>query len=393
MSCCCCRNKCLNEKRRREQENIYMEELAELISASITDMNNFSNVKPDKCAILQETVNQIRRIQKPEDNGGNSSDAAAVQQSQVSSSKPGLLCNDVMGPLLLEALDGFLFMVNSQGSVDFVSENVSQYLKYSQDDLLSKSIYNIIHVGDHAQFSNSLLMSMGGVMPWSTAGEPNTPKSRTFNCRMLIKPAGEETDEVEVKQTQLSQYENMQISAFLQPVPRDKEADGAGTDAENQSCLVCIARRIGFAERTNAMLGIEQFTTKQDLNGKILDCDTNRGGINNVQTYKYMYPDFVNQNIQEFCHANDMQQLSKHHKEVLKNGSNTSGVYRFKLQENRYVFVQTKSKLFSNPNTNKPEFIMSTHSIVRECDADTELKGSASTSLMKSIIGQSGGKK
>ncbi|CAH1773628.1 unnamed protein product [Owenia fusiformis] len=371
-------NKCLNEKRRREQENIYIEELAELISASITEMNTFS-VKPDKCAILQETVSQIRRIKNEE-----SCTSDAVQQSHVSSSKPTILANDVLGPLLLEALDGFLFVVNCQGKVEFVSDNISQYLKYQQDDLVNKSIYNIIHVGDHAIFSKGLVPLSVGSIPWNPDGAAY--KGRTFNCRMLIKPPDDEND-VEVKQTHVSQYEGMQISAVLVPYPNSRDNLGLADDTDGQSCLVCIARTLAITEKRNSMLGIEQFTTKQNINGQIVGCDTS-----GIKPSKYRYPDFDGHNIIDFAHANDVQLLNKHLQEVTKSGKNptnhTSSVYRFKLRDNKYVFVQTKSRLFSKPVTSEPEFVMSTHSIIRECDSDIELKGSASTSLMKSIIGQ-----
>lgn len=332
------------------------------------------SVKPEKSAILQESLNKIKQLKQEK----ASSDA--VQQSQVSSSKPSVLPTEVLGPLLLEALDGFLFVVNSQGKIEFVSDNVTEYLQYSQDDLIGKSVYNIIHIGDHDQFNYSYLpMSLGSLIPWPS--DSTVAKGRTFNCRMLVKPPYDENDDVETKQTYVSQYENLQISAISQP--GEKFSDGA-EHSEGLSCLVCIARRLSFNEKTNTMLGIEQFTTKQDINGKIISHDTS-----GIVRGHYSCPDFTGQNIQDFCHLNDVQTLSKHFQEVLKTKSNTSSVYRFKLQDNRYVFVQTRSQLYENGNNGDHSFIMSTHSIIRECDSDVELKGSASTSLMKSIIGQS----
>lgn len=375
-------NKCLNEKKRREQENLYMEELAEFLSTKLSDIKSYSMIKPDKCAILQETVTQIRRIKDEETGvegsggsggaGSGSSGAASssgsgsggssdvVQQSQVSSSKPSpnILASDVIGPLLLEALDGFLFMVTGDGRLGFVSQNVSQYLRYTQDDLVGKSIFSIVDQVDHATFRKCLepILARSNT---ATSSDAQGNRSQTFECNMLIKTNDDEAEEASISSLHGSRMVRMQILAIWQQYPQDREADTSSLDSECQSYLACIARRMGFAEKTVSALGLEQFTTKQDLNGKILDCDTSA----TIQG-EPLCRDFVDTNILDFCHPNDKERLKKHHDEVLKQGSNTSGIYRFRMQ-NRFVFVQTKSKLFKNPTTNHPEFIMSTHSIVR----------------------------
>ncbi|XP_065567006.1 nuclear receptor coactivator 2-like [Artemia franciscana] len=362
--------KCINEKRRREQENVYIEELAELISASISDMSSMS-VKPDKCAILQETVNQIRRIKEEADGSGD------VQEGEVSSSKPAILSDQLLGTFLLEALDGFLFVVNTEGKVEYVSDNISSFLQYTPDDLIGKSIYNIIHVGDHARFSSSLLPTSLG---WCS-DLPSSTRSRIFNCRLLIKPPSDEEETMEEKQTRISHYETMQISAILQPYPGEKSEHNQDSEgSESANCLVCVTRRIPASEKQPALSTggppVEQFTTKLDVNGKVLAIDTS--GVSSTYS-QYLNKDLVGCIIHELCHPNDLKQVSNHLKETLQSGQSTSAVYRLLVtppsqyeshlspEKGQYIHVQTKSKRFpNNSNASEMEFIMATHSILSE---------------------------
>ena len=59
--------------------------------------------------------------------------------------------------IFVQALDGFLFVVNTEGRVEYVTDNITQYINYTKDDVLGKDIYNIIHHGDHNTFMPSLL--------------------------------------------------------------------------------------------------------------------------------------------------------------------------------------------------------------------------------------------
>ncbi|OAF66890.1 hypothetical protein A3Q56_05389, partial [Intoshia linei] len=143
-------NKCQNEKRRREQENIYIEDLAELISSCSYPTTINRSMKPDKCAILQETVNQIQRIRKQENLNSINSDCHCSPTEEV-------ISPELLGPLFLKALDGFLIFFNDAMIVTYVSNNISNYLpKICQPSVIGKFLDEIIHPNDIKEFKRAL---------------------------------------------------------------------------------------------------------------------------------------------------------------------------------------------------------------------------------------------
>ncbi|RZC33022.1 nuclear receptor coactivator 1, partial [Asbolus verrucosus] len=311
------------------------------------------SVKPDKCAILQETVNQIRSIKQRE---SASQPTDPVQQGEVSSSRPTILSNEVYGPLLLEALEGFLFVVNAEGKVEHVTENVSNYIKFTRDEVFGKSIYNIIHLGDHARFSANLMpMTIG----WP-GEQPN--RSRSFSVRFLVKPPDDQDETVEEKQQRVSCYELMHISSTQL---RDQVA--VTEDGDSGPYLLCVASRI--SHRDKAAAGIEQFTTKLDTSGKIIGVDVS--GLSAQYSQHIKSKELMDRALRELVPQQEVHKLNAHLRDTLNVGQSTSAVYRLQIGQDKYVQVQTKSKLFkTNPHaTPDTDFIMATHSIVGEYDA------------------------
>ncbi|XP_076655229.1 uncharacterized protein LOC143360357 isoform X2 [Halictus rubicundus] len=344
-------NKCLNEKRRRTQENLFIDELTELIFP--TDM---SSGKTDKCQILQRTVDQIRHIRQQE--GSNSH---AVQQGEVSSSNRNILSNDQVGPIVLEALDGFLFIVNTEGRVEHVTENITQYINYTKDDVLGKDIYNIIHHGDHNTFMPSLLpMSLG----WTS--EPQPQKNRTFTCRFLVKPPDDTEETMEEKQQRVSKYESMQICAALLPSNSDRleSGDVSSESSDIGPSVMCVARRIPPNEKPIGSL-IEQFTVKLDTTGKIITVDTS--GLSDPYS-KYLEKDLIGTTIKDLCHPHDLSKLTAHLNDTLQVGRSTSDLYRLRVSPDKFLNIQTNSKLFKASMMNSTDFIMATNSIIGDND-------------------------
>lgn len=131
------------ERRRRNKMTAYITELSDMVPACSALAR-----KPDKLTILRMAVAHMKTLRG---SGNTSSDGTY---------KPSFLTDQELKHLILEAADGFLFVVScDNGRIIYVSDSMTPVLNQSQTDFYNTCIYDLFHPEDREKVQEQLSVS------------------------------------------------------------------------------------------------------------------------------------------------------------------------------------------------------------------------------------------
>ena len=172
------------ERRRRNKMTAYITELSDMVPTCAALQR-----KPDKLTILRMAVAHMKSLRGT----GNTNNDGTY--------KPSFLTDQELKHLILEAADGFLFVVSCDtGRIIYVSDSVTPVLNHSQAEFYNSCIYDLIHREDvekvREQLSTVESANAGRILDLKTGtvkkeGHQSSMRlcmgsRRGFICRMKI---------------------------------------------------------------------------------------------------------------------------------------------------------------------------------------------------------------
>ncbi|XP_036309173.1 aryl hydrocarbon receptor nuclear translocator isoform X7 [Pipistrellus kuhlii] len=388
------------ERRRRNKMTAYITELSDMVPTCSALAR-----KPDKLTILRMAVSHMKSLRGT---GNTSTDGTY---------KPSFLTDQELKHLILEAADGFLFIVSCEtGRVVYVSDSVTPVLNQPQSEWFGSTLYDQVHPDDvdklREQLSTSENALTGRILDLKTGtvkkeGQQSSMRMcmgsrRSFICRMRCGSSSVDP----VSMNRLSFVRNrcrnglgsvkdgephfvvVHCTGYIKAwppagvsLPDDDPEAGQGS----KFCLVAIGRlQVTSSPNCTDMSNVCQpteFISRHNIEGIFTFVDHRC-----VATVGYQPQELLGKNIVEFCHPEDQQLLRDSFQQVVKlKGQVLSVMFRFRSKNREWLWMRTSSFTFQNPYSDEIEYIICTNTNVK--NSSQEPRPTLSNTIQRPQLG------
>ena len=308
--------------------------------------------------------------------------------SSDGSFKPSFLTDQELKHLILEAADGFLFVVScSNGRIIYVSDSVTHVLNQNQHEFFSSCLYDNIHPEDQEkvreQLSADETSNSGRILDLKSGtvkkeGHQSNMRlcmgsRRGFICRMKLGNVQlqdpnhlhrmRQRNALGNAASDPNAYAVVHCTGYIKNWP--PSGVGGVHDQENDHgshcCLVAIGRlQVTSSPSSNDLTSNsnQEFVTRHSIDGKFSFVDQRVTGI-----LGYQPQELLGKSCFDFLHQEDQKPMKENFEQVLKlKGQMMTFMYRFQSKEMNYVWFRTSSFAFINPYSNEVEYIVCTNS-------------------------------
>uniref|UniRef100_A0A3Q1G4G7 Aryl hydrocarbon receptor nuclear translocator n=1 Tax=Acanthochromis polyacanthus TaxID=80966 RepID=A0A3Q1G4G7_9TELE len=378
------------ERRRRNKMTAYITELSDMVPTCSALAR-----KPDKLTILRMAVSHMKSLR-----GGGVSNADG-------SYKPSFLTDKELKHLILEAADGFLFVVSCEtGRIVYVSDSLTPVLNQSQSEWLGSSLYDQLHPDDTEKLTEQLSTAennnTGRVLDLKTgtvkkesqqsSARMSMGARRSFICRMRcgtcpVEPMSmnrlnflrnRNRNGLGTAKEGEPQYVVVHCTGYIKSWPpagvslTDDEADNT---QGSRYCLVAIGRLQvtccpGDTDLNSISVPVE-FISRHNCHGVFTFVDHRC-----MAAVSYQPQELLGKNILEFAHPEDQGLLRDSFQQVVKlKGQVLSVMFRFRSKSREWIWMRTSSFTFQNPFSEEIEYIICTNVNLQQQQQQADLGG------------------
>ncbi|VDN00809.1 unnamed protein product [Thelazia callipaeda] len=338
------------ERRRRNKMTHYINELAEMVPQCAA-----LGRKPDKLTILRMAVSHMKAIR-----GGSQNEICY---------KPSFLTDQELKHLILEAANGFLFVVCcNTGRVLYVADSIVPVLNMRQEEWYDHAIYDLIHPDDVEKVKDQLcedLSNVNRVLDLKTGAvkkEQNTFRihmscRRGFICRMRLgplEPLHRLCNRRPIFIHNGYNYVVVHCTGYIKNSP----PNGLELNSPPSSCLVAIARlQVASMPATVEQNPASQFAVRLADDGKITFVEQRAAIILSLPTEQ-----ILGRYWWQIVHPADEQTVQDAFIRIFQDRGTQISV-RLRSQAD-FVSCTVTAHKFVNPYSEQFEYVVATHVLI-----------------------------